>query len=133
MKEGGYSVDLLITVDAAYGVFSGFLDREISDNVKINVNEYQNTNSPIGSRGDKNTGTSSTKIFNIKLEGVTHGNIDEATADYNIGLIKTMFSGKKHEGKINVVNSSSSSSRSSSESSSGSSYGSSSSSSFNEK
>ena len=136
LKAGGYDVDLLITVDGAYGPASGLLDRDISDNVGINVNEYQTTNSPIGSRGDKNSGSSSTQIFNINVgdlvDDVTHGNIDEATYDYNSSLIKTIFSGKRHKGEIKSTNYNPSSSRSSTEGSSSSSSGSSSSSSFDE-
>ncbi len=136
LKAGGYDVDLLITVDAAYGPVSGSLDRDISDNVGINVNEYQTTNSPIGSRGDKNSGSSSTQIFNINVgdlvDDVTHGNIDEATYDYNSSLIKTIFSGKRQKGEIKSTNYNPSSSRSSTEGSSSSSSGSSSSSSFDE-
>jgi len=136
LKAGGYDVELLITVDAAYGPVSGLLDREISDNVNINVNEYQTTNSPIGSRGDTNSGSSSTQIFNINvsdlIEDVTHGNIDEATYNYNSSLIKTIFSGKSQKGEIKSTDYNPSSFRSSTEGSSSSSSGSSSSSSFDE-
>ncbi|MEZ5059812.1 MAG: RHS repeat-associated core domain-containing protein [Saprospiraceae bacterium] len=139
LQEAGISVDLLITVDAADGPMMGMTtNREIPNNVSSNLNEFQTTNSVIGSRGDANTSSNPLTVKNIDVgemvKGVTHENIDEVTTNFNIYHINSLITGQPGEAprfsnpKIN-----SGSSKSSSESSSGSSSGTSSSSSFNEK
>ncbi len=115
------------------------LDRSISDNVNINVNEYQTTSSPIGSIGDENTRESlTTELFNInvgELGDVSHGSIDEYTEGYNSGLINTMITGDTDYLKYTIDGADSGNSgslRSSAESVGSSSWGSSSSSSYDD-
>ena len=85
------TVDLLITVDAAFGIFSGSIDRSVSPNVVVNYNIYQRNRSLIFSRGDKNTAINpKTIIHNLDItdkffynprthrnETINHGNIDQ--------------------------------------------------------
>jgi hypothetical protein len=138
LKGDNIQVDLLITVDAADGPLMGTtVNRDIPDNVSVNVNEYQTTNSPMGSRGDKNTAqdASKTKVYNVdmsKVESVTHGSIDEVAKDVNSTLINKTMGIDGSNGTLNTVSSDKTSSRLSIESSVGSSSGSSSSSSFND-
>ena len=54
LKEAKLEVNLLVTVDAAASPESSKVDREISSNVKKNINYYQTNPSAIRSRGDKN-------------------------------------------------------------------------------
>lgn len=53
-----FSVDLLITVDAANGLFSGFMPRIVSGCVVRNVNYFQTSRSRGGSFGGANMGLS---------------------------------------------------------------------------
>ncbi len=84
-------VELLITVDAAFGwAGPAVVDREIPDNVRRNINQYQTNHSRIGSRGDSNTAADAgaTTINNHDMsavEGITHGNIHQAARGYNAG------------------------------------------------
>jgi RHS repeat-associated protein len=87
------SVELLITVDAADGIFSSDKPKVIPENVKKNINFYQSNRSLIGSKGSANIKkpSANTEIKNIDktdtkykdLEGkyidIKHSNIDEAT------------------------------------------------------
>jgi RHS repeat-associated protein len=87
------AVDLLITVDAADGPFSIFINRTISENVKKNINYYQRSPSRILSRGDENKAKnpSKTNVENINLTGkkfedsegnttsIRHATIDNGT------------------------------------------------------
>jgi hypothetical protein len=86
-------VELLITVDAADGIFSNDKPKVIPENVKKNINFYQSNRSLIGSKGSANIKkpSANTEIKNIDktdtkykdLEGkyidIKHSNIDEAT------------------------------------------------------
>lgn len=84
-------VELLITVDAAFGAAGpAVVDREVPDNVRRNINQYQTNHSRIGSRGDSNTATDAdaTTVENYNLshvEGITHGNIHQSARAYNAG------------------------------------------------
>ena len=83
-------VDLLITVDAANGRGSDNLDREISKNVKKNVNYYEKNidgiRDPTKSHGDANKSSKKDQIENHDKsndtyigEKIDHMNIDNAT------------------------------------------------------
>jgi RHS repeat-associated protein len=96
LKQAGYDVDLLITVDAAKGPFNFSAERTIPDNVKKNVNFYQTTSSRIGSRGGANRADNSkkTRISNIVVneyydKKIDHGNIDEATETSATNFIRS--------------------------------------------
>ena len=109
LKEQNIKVDLLVTIDASDGPMgNSTVNTEIPDNVKQNLNIYQeddsgassasqkSTNKPSsdgtssgtsdspGSNGGPNTAAnpSKTKVVNGNLTNqlVTHGNIDEKTA-----------------------------------------------------
>jgi len=82
LKEADVKVNLLVTVDAAAGPGSPFVDREISSNVEKNVNYYQTKPSSIRSRGDKNRrekDNTTTEIINLDVTKFVdgHGNIDD--------------------------------------------------------
>jgi hypothetical protein len=97
LQKEGYTIDLLLTVDAAKGPASATVDREVPDNVKRNVNFYQTRASTIGSRGDSNRASNrhTTEVANVNLtkelgkqNNVTHGNIDEVTKEANLELVR---------------------------------------------
>lgn len=97
LAEDGFTVDLLVTVDAAGGSQNEFVRRNVSYNVKVNWNIYQTTPEVLGSgvfshktgsHGDPNGNSfyGTTKIINENLTGkiingtkVQHGNIDDLT------------------------------------------------------
>jgi RHS repeat-associated protein len=124
LKGEGIDVDLLITVDAADGPLMGTtVDHSIPDNVKVNVNEYQTTNSSIGSRGDGNTAddATKTKVINSNLtnvKGVNHGSIDEIAKDLNTSLINKTVTGNGGKASFGTSSDKNGSSGSSSDSSS---------------
>ncbi|OGU56795.1 MAG: hypothetical protein A2X64_07450 [Ignavibacteria bacterium GWF2_33_9] len=79
LEKDNLKVNLLITVDAAFSIFSPIISREVSENVELNLNFYQTTLSKILSRGDANyTKGKQTFIKNIK-KGSSHSDIDEST------------------------------------------------------
>lgn len=134
LQKEGYTVDLLLTVDAAKGPASPTVDRKVPDNVKQNVNFYQTGASGIGSRGDPNRASNSykTEVVNANLtkeldkeKKVTHGNIAEVTKEANLELVRHALglplTRKQLYAKVDAKNGSS-----------GSSFDSSSGSSFNE-
>ena len=141
LKDAGLNVNLLVTVDAADGPLMGTtVDRDIPSNVFTNMNEFQTTNSVIGSRGDKNNKKDCTQCSTIILNmdvskdnpDVDHGSIDEAMQGFNSSLINRVITGNKTNSQVTNPTNDKGSSRSSSEKSSGSSSGSSSRSSFEE-
>lgn len=76
----GLTVDVLYTVDAAAGPESSLVNRNISCNVKANMNFYQTTPSLLRSRGAENTSYSrNTRVYNVLQTVSNHGNIDEFT------------------------------------------------------
>lgn len=87
LNDTGYTVDMLVTVDAAGAWKNSSVSREIPSNVAVNVNFYQTKGSMVGSYGGKNTATgSTTKIYNVNMTGmhagetkVEHGTIDDFT------------------------------------------------------
>ena len=93
LEEEGYTVDFLVTVDAAQGGprNDSRTDRTVSDNVKKNLNLYQTDKSPVGSRGSKNKREDGSEKgiqneivvsytdANGKEQKVKHSNIDSAT------------------------------------------------------
>ena len=81
-------ISLLVTVDSAEGPMSALVNRTVPSNVSVNYNFFQTTPSSIFSRGDYNSGSG--LIFNYNLTGpnITHGNIDEATMNIAIRLLK---------------------------------------------
>lgn len=99
LKKDGIKVNFLITIDAASGPSSDKVDRTISDNVEENLNVYQTSKSPIGSRGGKNKREDgSTKGIknmiaisytdeNGKKKTVEHNNIDNSTLQMVINQI----------------------------------------------
>lgn len=125
LRKEGINVNVLITVDAAYGPLSPILDRSVPSNVFINVNEYQTSPSIVFSRGAKNKpsniGENTAKVFNLEANklynDVNHGNIDEKFQSYNTSLIRTAITGELQSYNLNS-NISSSGKNSSSNSSS---------------
>ncbi|MDJ1492871.1 DUF6443 domain-containing protein [Cytophagaceae bacterium DM2B3-1] len=99
LKDENFTVDLLITIDAANGLlFSNSIDRSVPDNVVKAVSFYQTSIiNPLGSFGKPNTKMStSTTLENhdwttkkYKGNRMTHGNIDEATQTEVINLINS--------------------------------------------
>jgi hypothetical protein len=102
LGKAGFNVNLLVTVDASDGPLqNSTVDRTISENVNLNQNIYQTTNSGASSgsqstgSGSSNSGTSNspgsnggpnraanpnkTRVVNrnVTAKGTTHGNIDE--------------------------------------------------------
>ncbi|MDX2037053.1 MAG: hypothetical protein SFX72_10410 [Isosphaeraceae bacterium] len=89
---GWVAVDLLITIDAAAGPFSGGIERAVPGLVRWNLNYYQTTRSLILSRGGPNSG-SGTGIRNVDLTGrAEHSTIDELTADASVRAIELIRS-----------------------------------------
>ncbi|MFM9908341.1 MAG: RHS repeat domain-containing protein [Chitinophagaceae bacterium] len=105
LKQLNITVDLLITVDAAWGPYTNEVDRQVSDNVKINFNLYQTRLDEKNSRGGSNCpmDASKTHIFELDLTGkpmpitngwgftsneiLDHKNIDNGTSGSVIKLI----------------------------------------------
>ncbi len=114
LNEKGYTVNLLVTVDAADGpALGGTVNRDISENVITNINEYQTRNSSIGSRGYDNTAKNSekTNVYNLNVTKlnpygryVTHANIDETMEDVNVSAMSKSFTGKSTGGQIKIQN-----------------------------
>jgi len=91
LKKEGIPVDLLITVDAAKGFWNDETDRVIDDNVKLNVNYYQEEKEGFtGSRGGENRHASGNpdRVRNIKVENTSHGGIPNAVRPNVINDIK---------------------------------------------
>ena len=115
LQKEGINVNLMITVDAANGPMSNWIDREVSENVLSNLNFYQNNLTlldPTASHGDKNSGR---KVFNVnkskdkyKGEKINHMNIDDATFGISqkaiMELIKNSESGKRTLTKEEINN-----------------------------
>jgi pimeloyl-ACP methyl ester carboxylesterase len=92
LNDDGVSVDLLITIDAALGIFNGpaVRDRTIPENVEENRNHYTKTpNSMVGSRGLPNWAKNPTKttVDNIAHKGPSHGEMDEVTKADSVSRI----------------------------------------------
>ncbi|MCG8474747.1 MAG: RHS repeat-associated core domain-containing protein, partial [Cytophagales bacterium] len=91
LDDQNREVDLLFTVDAAYGPLSVVpmvspIDRTIPENVEVNINYYQTEPSRIRSRGDANTPSErGTDVYNIEVEDTSHGAIDEDVQQRVIG------------------------------------------------
>ncbi len=87
LEDQNREIDLLFTVDAAYGPFSLIpvvtpVDRSIPENVDTNINFYQTSHSRVLSRGAPNTPVErSTAVYNIEVEDTTHGTVDAAVQD----------------------------------------------------
>lgn len=93
LKEKGFNVDLLITVDAAYSWASSVIDRTVPENVEENINYYQTKGSGIGSHGGPNKREGKTLsdldgVYNIKKENTSHGDIDNLVKDDVVKDIK---------------------------------------------
>ncbi len=92
LENDNIKVNLLITVDAAWGADSDEIDRSISKNVAINWNLYQTTPSFVGSHGNTNTAidTTKTKVVNTDMTGgsSSHSNLDEKSKDDAINVFK---------------------------------------------
>jgi hypothetical protein len=88
LNAANIPISLLVTIDAAEGPMSALVNRTVPSNVSVNYNFFQTTPSSIFSRGDYNSGSG--LIFNYNLTGpnITHGNIDEATMNIAIRLLK---------------------------------------------
>ncbi len=86
-KRDNINISLLITIDAAKGPFSFSTHRQVTQNVKHNLNIYQTTPSPIGSKGAPNEGNhvknvNLTDVVTPKGAVINHSNIDEYTLLY---------------------------------------------------
>lgn len=87
LKKSNYTIDLLVTVDAALGPFSGHMvvrDMIIPTNVVRNVNYIaKNPKSGALSRGVKHypVNKEKTKVENKVIKGVSHGQMDEHLFD----------------------------------------------------
>lgn len=108
LDEKNISVDLLITVDAANGRGSDKVDRNISKNVKKNINYFEKNKSnskfkrPIGSHGAANKGVRKGQVENhdyssetFNGEGLDHYNIDNATVNDVLKNIGDILNGMK--------------------------------------
>lgn len=90
--KGEKNIDLLVTIDAALGIFNGpaVRDRNIPNNVRKNINHYTTTpKSRVGSQGLTHYADESDKtlVENIKHTGPTHGQMDEKTSEQAVGYI----------------------------------------------
>jgi RHS repeat-associated protein len=104
LKSAGIKVNLMVNVDAAFGLMSKPL--EVPDNVKTDVNFYQTSRSnfPVYSRGYKakpQEGNNSTQILNYNMDGKTekagsdaHGSMDESTQKDAEGFMQYEMMGK---------------------------------------
>jgi len=102
LKKMGIPVALLITIDAANTIESGFMNRDVPDNVNANINVYETSSAgklPY-SYGGPNWSNGNPNVFNFNMTGIpftgrnpreghtiTHSNIDEAMAPYVIQWI----------------------------------------------
>jgi len=80
LERSGVDVDLLVTVDAAFGLWSDAW--EVPGNVREAYNFYQTTSSVLGSRGYPLVSASpgrASSIHNTRVYGVRHASIDERT------------------------------------------------------
>ena len=90
LDKNGVSVELLITIDAAAGPSSAFVDRTVSPNVKENQNFYQTTRSTVLSRGKENKAVNATKTSVVNTDmskNSNHSSIDDNTLDNIIQMI----------------------------------------------
>lgn len=101
LKKDGIKVNLMITIDPAFGYIAKLNDLTITipDNVKTEVNIYQTENSSIGSSGTPakpQPGNETTNIINIPYDKLksgkgseSHSLMDEDTKDLSEGMIKS--------------------------------------------
>jgi hypothetical protein len=87
LKSANIPISVLVTVDAADGPLSNFIDRTVPSNVSVNYNFFQTTPSGIFSRGDYNSGSGLIFNYDLTSPNITHSNIDEATLEMAIFLL----------------------------------------------
>ncbi|NEN88687.1 MAG: toxin [Okeania sp. SIO3H1] len=103
LEKREIQVDLLFTVDAAYGPLSTTpispVDRTIPGNVDVNINYYQTNRDFILSRGDLNKPESDhTRVYNQEIKDADHHKIDDAVQEDVISQAKDlMTSGQRGE------------------------------------
>lgn len=91
---GRVRIDLLVTVDPAFGIFSSQINRSVPPSVRLNLNYYQTTSSNIGSYGGPNQAIDAarTRVVNENLTarrpGITHSDIDEVTNQRVLAAIR---------------------------------------------
>lgn len=91
-KQSGIKISLLLTVDAAKGPISFAVNKDVTNNVKHNLNLYQTQWSSIGSHGGPNEGKGVKNVNltgekNPKGEDIVHSNIAEYTLLYSAQVI----------------------------------------------
>lgn len=91
-KQNGIRISLLVTIDAARGLFSFAVNNDITTNVNYNLNIYQTKPSIIGSYGGENEGNNVKNVnltgeVNSKNESIVHSNIDDYTLLYSAQII----------------------------------------------
>jgi RHS repeat-associated protein len=105
LSDQNIAVDLLVTVDAAYGFLDrdsplSPVDREITGNVGVNINFFQTetSNEEIGSSGSgidvKSRGypnkpiETPTQVYNQEISDTTHAKIDEVVSEVAIAQVQ---------------------------------------------